>query len=152
MSPRRNLVARGRPGATHVGWSRPDADDGPRQVSWLAAWKATLPPSAPRHPLRMWASPPTVAGTAPAFVRLPFSPTLASAAPLATSGLGARAEACQFRPSRLWAADLFEAGRNQPKSQEIQDEDRRPSRLSHDQGADDRRHRVRDPLHLGQGR
>src|SRR3954471_21706462 len=37
MSSRRNLVARGRPGATHVGWSRPDADDGPRQVSWLAA-------------------------------------------------------------------------------------------------------------------
>src|SRR3954462_14345566 len=50
------------------------------------------------HPLRIGGSPPTVAGTAPAFVRLPFSPTLASAAPLGTSGLGAGPKACQFRP------------------------------------------------------
>src|SRR4051812_27346340 len=111
MSSRRNLGRRGRPGATHVGWSRPDADDGQGRSPGSRLWKATLPPSAPRHPLRIRGSPPTVAGTAPALVRLPFSPTLASAAPLATSGLGGGGEACQLRPSRLWAADLFQAGR-----------------------------------------
>src|SRR3954467_11532049 len=111
MSSRRNLGRRGRPGATHVGWSRPNADDGPRQVSWLAAFEGNFATFRALHPLRMRGSPPTVAGTAPALVRLPFSPTLASAAPLATSGLGGGGEACQLRPSRLWAADLFQAGR-----------------------------------------
>src|SRR3954447_21919398 len=124
MSSRRNLVARGRPGATHVGWSRPDADDGPRQVSWLAALEgnfATFRASSSFADVGLAAY---SCGHSAGFCPASLFTDSCERGTLGSIRLGAGAEACQFRPSRLWAADLFEAGRNQPKSQEIQDEDR----------------------------
>jgi hypothetical protein len=55
----------------------------------------------------------------------------------------------QYCISRLWAALPF-PGRSEPATNESYDnEGRYASRLPLDQGADDRRHRVRDALHLG---
>ena len=85
--------------------------------------------------------------------RLPFSPPF-EGRHLHGGRLLRRSTACQSRPQRLERRSAFPRGWSEPAkiTEDQRHEDRYPPRLPHDQGADDRRHRLRDPLHLGQGR
>src|SRR3546814_467415 len=88
-------------------------------------------------------SPLTVAGTAPDLHRLPSSPLLSGMAPSRGGPDAPSAAACQSARHPLDAPFAIDPAGRQPAMTRINThEDRHPPRLSHHQGADDRRHRI----------